>query len=234
MTTLNKLRLSERMLAVESMVLSSKAVADIGTDHGFIPADLLLKGICPFAVMTDVNEGPLEKCRKNMADLGLSPDLYELRLGNGFEPIKPEEVSTVIIAGMGGELIQSMFENVPYDPTCFERIVLQPRTHADDLRAFLTESSFKISDYRLARERGRICEIFAVEPCSAGEYTPDNGLVSAFLLEKHDPLLSEFVDRKIHSVKSVLLSLGNAKKDTDKKAVWNAVLLQFQDIRRNL
>ena len=221
------------MKAVESMVLSARPVADIGTDHGFIPADLLMRGICPFAIMTDVNEGPLEKCRQNMTDIGLSAELYDLRLGSGFDPIGSDEAATVIIAGMGGELIRSMFENAPYDTSCFERIVLQPRTHSDELRSFLTESGHRIADYRLAEERGRICEVFVVEPCNAGEYRPDSGLISEFLLNKNDPLLPEFVDRKISSVKSILEALEKSKGYPDKE-VWNAMLLQLQEIRRNI
>ena len=58
--------LSERMQAIEDMVLPGLPFADIGTDHGIIPADILLKGICPFAVLTDINPGPLEKCRENL------------------------------------------------------------------------------------------------------------------------------------------------------------------------
>ena len=222
------------MLAAADMVIENRPVADIGTDHGFIPAFLLIEGRCPFAVMTDINKGPLERCAENMQSLGISPKLYDLRIGDGFAPLKAGEVSSAVIAGMGGELIQSMFENAPDDLAWLERAVLQPRTHSDDLRAFLTGSGYRICDYRLVRERGRICEVFAVEHCNAGEYKIDDGLVSRFLLEKGDPLLAEFVDRKIYSVNSVLLSLENANNSSSDRALWAALLQQFEDIRKNL
>jgi len=235
MTTLSNLKISDRMRAIESMVLSGDPAADIGTDHGFIPADLLIRGVVPFAVMTDVNEGPLQRCRENMQSLGLDPSLYDIRLGSGFEPLKPGEVSTAVIAGMGGELIRTFFEDAPYDLSCIRRFVIQPRTHQDELRTFLTESGYRMADYMLARERGRICEIFSVEHCNAGEFFPDNMLVSSFLLEKGDPLLAEFIDHKIRKTSEIICSLGKAKKRNDADiSIWNAVLCQLEDIRRNI
>ena len=221
------------MLAIEQMVLPAEPLADIGTDHGWIPADLLMRGVCPFAVMTDVNDGPLEKCRANMAELGLDPSLYDIRSGSGFQPLKPGEVSTVIIAGMGGKLMRSMFDEAPYSPSAFRRMILQPRTHSDELRAYLTGSGYHITDYSLAKERGRICEIFAVEPCCAGEFSPDNALISESLLKKDDPLLKEFIDRKIISVNNIISARkkANTKTDTD---ILADKLLQLREIRRNV
>ena len=80
---MNKPVLSERMQAIEDMVLPGLPVADIGTDHGLIPADILLKGICPFAVLTDINPGPLEKCRENLRSFGVDPSLSKMVGGFG-------------------------------------------------------------------------------------------------------------------------------------------------------
>lgn len=231
------------MQVIASMVLPGLPVADIGTDHGFIPAYLLAEGICPRAVLTDVNRGPLEKCKANLKELGIDPVLYDIRLGNGFEPLEAGEISTVIIAGMGGELIQSMFEAYPFaaesaeeGPGLFERAVLQPRTHADDLRGYLTQSGFKICAYRLARERGRICEVFAVEHCSPAMLKADTGLVSLYLLEHGDPLLAEFVDGKIARNRAVLESLKNSTltESAQQRAIYNALNEQLLEIRKNI
>ncbi len=162
--------LTERMQAIEDMVLPGLPVADIGTDHGIIPADILLKGICPYAVLTDINSGPLEKCRANLKAFGVDPSLYSIIQGDGFDPIGDGSFGTVITAGMGGELIIGFFEETgwslvrPEGEPLAKRFVIQPRTHADDLRSYLTEAEFRLCDYKLAKERGRICEVFAVEP----------------------------------------------------------------------
>ena len=234
--------LSERMQAIEDMVLPGLPVADIGTDHGIIPADILLKGICPFAVLTDINSGPLEKCRENMKSFGVDPSLYSIIQGDGFDPVGDGGFGTVIAAGMGGELIMDFFEQTGWSLTRKEgeplarRFVLQPRTHADDLRSYLTGAEFRLCDYKLARERGRICEVFAVEPCSAGEARPDCGLVSEFLLKKNDPLLADFIDSKIRKARRIEANAASSdRKDAQYAAeVWRSVVMQLEEIRRNI
>ncbi len=239
---MNKPVLSERMQAIEDMVLPGLPVADIGTDHGLIPADILLRGICPFAVLTDINPGPLEKCRENLRSFGVDPTLYSIIQGDGFDPIGDGGFGTVITAGMGGELVISIFEETGWSVTrpkgkpIAKRFVLQPRTHADDLRSYLTEEEFRICDYRLAKERGRICEVFAVEPCAAGEARPDCGLVSEFLLGKNDPLITEFVDGKIRKARRISenASASENKDAKDASEIWRAAACLLEEIRRNL
>ena len=239
---MNKPVLSERMQAIEDMVLPGLPVADIGTDHGLIPADILLKGLCPFAVLTDINSGPLEICRGNLGSFGIDPSLYSIRQGDGFEPVASGGFGTIIAAGMGGELIMSFFEKTAWDMMASEefvlvrRFVLQPRTHADDLRAYLTGSGFKLTDYRLAKERGRICEIFAAEQCRSGEQNADFGLVSELLLSKGDPLTGEFLDAKIRKAYRIADNASSSEKKDAKDAaeVWNAVAAQLEEIRRNI
>ena len=230
------------MRTIESMVLSGMSVADVGTDHGFIPADLLLKGICPFAVLTDINSGPLEKCRQNLISLGVDPSKYSIRQGDGFAPLNSGEVASIILAGMGGELMRSIFERAEFGLMSNDKIILaqryilQPRTHEEDIRSFLTSSCFRITDYRLARERGRICEVFAVEQCQAGQFRTDNGIVSDFLLENGDPLLKEYLDLKMTHLSSILNSLeGSKTADAERqKSIFSAQLKVLSEISNNI
>ena len=239
---MNRPVLSERMRAIEDMVLPGQPLADIGTDHGLIPADLLMRGVVPFAVLTDINEGPLQKCRENLKALGVEPSLYSIIQGDGFDPVGDGGFGTVITAGMGGELIIGFFEQTgwslqrPEGEALANRFVLQPRTHADDLRSYLTGAEFRLCDYKLAKERGRICEVFAVEPCSAGELRPDCGLVSEFLLEKNDPLIREFLDAKIRKACRIASDASSSDRSGAKDAseLWMAVASQLEEIRRNL
>ena len=239
---MNKPVLTERMQAIEDMVLPGLPVADIGTDHGIIPADILLKGICPFAVLTDINSGPLEKCRENLKAFGVDPSKFSILQGDGFDPVRDGGFGTVIAAGMGGELITGFFEETgwsvkrPAGEPLAKRFVLQPRTHADDLRSYLTEDEFRLCDYKLAKERGRICEVFAVETCGAGELRPDCGLVSEFLLQKNDPLIAEFIDGKIRKARRIAENASGSERPDAKYAaeIWNTVAGQLEEIRRNI
>ena len=87
------------MQTIADMVLREESAADIGTDHGYIPAYLVSEGICPQVILTDINEAPLKRAERYFEESGLKGDF---RLGPGLEVIKDSEISTVIIAGMGG------------------------------------------------------------------------------------------------------------------------------------
>ena len=97
--------LSDRLGKIAEMVIPGKAMADVGTDHGYIPISLLEQNKVPFAILCDINAGPLEIAKRNIEGASIPEDAYCLRLGSGLEPLTNCEVTTVVIAGMGGELI---------------------------------------------------------------------------------------------------------------------------------
>ena len=101
--------LSIRMQAVADLVSDGMRIADIGTDHGFVPIALVSAGRCPYAVAADVRRGPLSHAAENIRKYGLS-EVIETRLSDGLEKIKPGEADSIIIAGMGGMLMIRILE----------------------------------------------------------------------------------------------------------------------------
>ena len=95
--------LTDRLLKIASLVDKDKRLADIGTDHGYIPVYLLNKNTIQYAILGDVNKGPLDNARSEVMRNNLI-DKVDLRLGSGIEVLKQNEVDEVIIAGMGGML----------------------------------------------------------------------------------------------------------------------------------
>ncbi len=216
---MNDIKLSERLALIASLVRGGSA-ADIGTDHGFVPLFLMREGVCEKLILTDVNEGPLRKAEENIRLFGLDPALFDLRLGSGLSVLRPGETRTVIIAGMGGELIASILaEDLPKTRT-FGRFVLQPRTRAGELRRWLDGNAFVITDERLARERGRICQVICASPKGAedarGEDTevfaaPSDYEYPPFLLSLRDPLAAEYIAREKARLKRQLQEVGKAR-----------------------
>ena len=138
------------MQTIADMVTEGGSAADIGTDHGYIPAYLVETGICPKVILTDIAEDPLERAKRYFGKKGLEGDF---RLGAGLEVIEPSEVSTVIIAGMGGETIIDILGKDLEKSHSFKRLVLQPRTFAGKLRVWLSENGFRFCGYALCREK---------------------------------------------------------------------------------
>ncbi|MBQ9931053.1 MAG: SAM-dependent methyltransferase [Firmicutes bacterium] len=181
-------------------------MADVGTDHGFLPLFLWQKGICPHVILCDVNEGPLAKAKGNLEKL-VPGEAFDLRLGSGLEPFGPEEADTVVIAGMGGLLIADILDHDLEKTRNFKKLILQPRNAQDKLRQYLWEKGLPITAEKLVREGRYICEILVVEPAKEWTYKPEHPvdfLLSPLLFREKDPLLGEFTDRKIRMFEEIL------------------------------
>ncbi len=197
--------LSERLGVLADLVVPGKPMADIGTDHGLLPYACLSGDRVPFAILSDVNEGPLQKARELMDNSGIDPQRCSLRLGSGLSVMEPGEAYTVVIAGMGGELIARLLEASPEQTFRTERLVLQPRSRSGALRTWLWENGWRIREERLARERGRICQILVAEKGFQDPYR------YADIPECAGPLMIEFLDREIVNIRIVIENLNRSK-----------------------
>ena len=137
------LKLDERLSLCASFVREKKMVADIGTDHAYLPVYLVKSGKTNFAVAADVRVGPLENAAGNIAENGLS-DRIKTVLSDGLDKISPEETDDIVIAGMGGELIARIIEDAPWLKNSEKHLILQPMTRAEELRSYLSRSGFRI------------------------------------------------------------------------------------------
>ena len=137
------LNLSERMLMAAKMVRKGNTVADIGTDHAYLPAYLILNGISPKALACDVRKGPLENARKTVDSYGIE-DKITLRLSDGFDEIEPFEAQDFIMCGMGGTLMEQLVSRAYWLKDSSKRIIVQPQSHAEDIRRFFVENGFEI------------------------------------------------------------------------------------------
>jgi tRNA (adenine22-N1)-methyltransferase len=160
------IRLSERLARIASYIEDREGIADVGTDHGYLPIYLLERNPNRRVIFTDVNEGPLSKTRNiiEKEQPYMDVDDFDLRIGDGLIPIKKGEVDAVAIAGMGGILIKDILAADIDKTKSFKKLILQPRTASDKLRKWLIDNDLYIYDEDLAYENGRISEIIAVGP----------------------------------------------------------------------
>lgn len=126
-----------------SFVRRGSKLADIGTDHAYLPVWLCRNGICPSAVAADINPGPLKRGELTVAEAGLSK-IIDLRLSDGLNSINSNEADDIVIAGMGGELIAKIIDKCNYSRQSSKRFILQPMTKSEALIKWLCGNGFKI------------------------------------------------------------------------------------------
>ncbi|MCF0150244.1 MAG: SAM-dependent methyltransferase [Firmicutes bacterium] len=232
--------LSPRLELIAQLVKGNIA-ADIGTDHGFVPIRLLLSGKCQQVILADINEGPLQKAKENLQAYSISPDMAPLRLGSGLQVLSPYEADTVIIAGMGGELIAEILAEEPAKNETFARFILQPRTKEAVLRRWLLENGFYITDERLVEERDRICQVLVAEPVMRAS---EEAAICAerirdgfelqyppfwFLRESERQVLKRFAQKELKRLENLLCQL---QRSSDRDAVADAIRRIRQDLQR--
>lgn len=142
--------LDSRLRLAADLVRDGSRVADIGTDHAHLPVALVSEGRCPSAIASDVRHGPAENARLNIAQAGLESAIT-VRLGDGLHTVLPDEVDDIVIAGMGGETIAAILAEAPWIKEPRYRLILQPMTRAEKLRAYLFAEGFTLQEERVAR-----------------------------------------------------------------------------------
>ena len=173
MNRIARVRLSPRLQMVADMVRKGVTVADIGTDHAYIPVYLLQNKICPGAVAADLREKPLENARATIQACGLDKEI-KICLSNGLDNIQAHEAADVIFAGMGGDLIAELAGRAVWLKDSAKHLILQPMTHAETVRAFLCGRGFKILSENACFEDNRcyIAICAAYDPCVSKVYPP--------------------------------------------------------------
>ena len=174
--------------------------ADVGTDHGYIPVWLIKNGICPRVIASDIRRGPLQTAVKTAKNAGVD-DVIDFRLCSGLDRYNCDEFDTAVIAGMGGETIISILEAAPW--TREKKLIIQPQSKLPELRLWLFENGYKITDAELVYDTGRIYLVWVVVG-GREESACFTEVIDYQLIKKRDPLLRMYVDGLIKRELKVL------------------------------
>ncbi|MBQ3133297.1 MAG: SAM-dependent methyltransferase [Clostridia bacterium] len=135
--------LDKRLQAVAALVRDGARIADIGTDHAYLPVELVRSGRCPSAIACDLREGPLATARRTVAEAGLS-HAVDCRLGDGLRPLCSGEVDDIVIAGMGGETVAGILDACEWAKDPALRYIFQPMSRSEELRRYLLTNGYRI------------------------------------------------------------------------------------------
>lgn len=225
------MELSGRLAALAAYVPAGSVVADIGTDHAYLPIYLVRAGICRWVIATDVKEGPFRWAGTKIKEHELDGRI-ELRLGDGLQVLKPGEAEVLVLAGMGGNTIREILAAAPRVLKQCSRLVLQPMVDAGDLRFWLAENGWKIWDEQLVEEEGRIYVILAAVP---GQESTEDQLsleLGPRLIEKKDPLLAVYLDNIMNKYERILtgLSVAKSKSAREKRIIITEKLSRMREL----
>lgn len=154
------LELSKRLSLIAQFVNEGSSVCDVGTDHGYLPAFLFLSGKCKSVRATDINQKPLESAKANLKRLGA--DGVKLILCDGLSGVTRHDADTIIIAGMGGEVISGIINRAEFLRDSTVKLILQPTTAAKELRLFLAKNGFAVECEKAIAENGKIYSVMCV------------------------------------------------------------------------
>ncbi|MBO7250377.1 MAG: SAM-dependent methyltransferase [Clostridia bacterium] len=209
---MNTPKLSPRLLAAADLVRPMATLADVGTDHAYLPIYLCKLGKIRSAIASDINEGPVERAKINIASHSLARKI-SVKLTDGLSGLREYSPTDIVICGMGGELIISIISAAEWTKDKSLRLILQPMTHADKLRAYLIGAGFSIIEERLAKEE-KVYQIICAEYSGeSAEYSPIELIFGKQNIERGGEELRAYAEY-VRSVFEVRL-LGKQKAGSD-------------------
>ena len=204
--------LMKRLDEIISLIGSSKGVADIGTDHGYLPVKLALSGFQGFLFASDVNQGPLCAAKRVAEEKGVSEKIT-FSLSDGLSACEPQNIDCIVIAGMGGDLISAIISRAKWAYSEAYHLILQPMTKPEVLRAFLIQNGFHIVDERLVKENSRIFTIISARYSDKAlpEKLSDAEMITgAYSLISKSELFPELISRELRRLEKKITGRSSA------------------------
>ena len=227
------MNLGDRLQAVADFVPQGSRVADIGTDHGYLAVELVKSGKAKFVVASDKNTGPYEAAVRTVRENGLADNVISVRLGDGLKSLRPGEVDTVCIAGMGGALMVEILEGSPDVVETLDALILQPQSAAPELRRWIYRKHWHIEDESLALDDGRIYEIIMAK--RGRRKMPEQLMleIGPVLWQKKPPLLRHHIEALLFQERRV--AAGMEKSDAAKKSKkYQVVIRHIKELGEHL
>lgn len=208
------MKLDSRLMAIANLVRENKFFADIGTDHAYLPVYLVEKGIINKAIAADLRVGPLENAKLAVESYNYS-DKIELRLSDGLNNFRENEVEEIAIAGMGGLLISSFIERTVWLKNSDIHLILQPMTHVEKLRKALFDNGFIIDNEVVAEDDDKLYIIVSAYYYGDSTAYTDFNLIVGRLPHNNDDLSKNYLTKIYEKYNKKLVALKKANKECE-------------------
>ncbi len=193
-------QLSSRLAMCASFVREGSVAADIGTDHALLPIWLVRRGKASRAIASDINDGPISVARGNIERCGMTERVSTV-VADGLAGIDPQEVTDIIIAGMGGDLIASIIDAAPWVRDGKYRLILQPMSHAERLREYLFRNGFSLEREEALFDGGRVYSVMQAAYDEGCNYT-EAMIYGGLLIGKTGEAEKEYLSRAASALRA--------------------------------
>ncbi|HWR61151.1 MAG TPA: class I SAM-dependent methyltransferase [Clostridia bacterium] len=221
------LLLSPRLKIIADSIKGYDTVADIGSDHAYLPLYLVKHKQVKSVIATDVNKGPVRIAKGRVSSHGAEAEI-KVRQGDGLQAVRPGEAEVIVLAGMGGLLIRDILDRDVKVARSARLLILQPMRDSDKLRRWLLLNGFDIVDEELVKEQDRIYEVLWAVPAEGPKAAEGLLLVGDRIIEKRHPLMREFINRKTDELEKVMAALeGMDTENCRERAAECRAMLDF-------
>ncbi|WP_343208269.1 class I SAM-dependent methyltransferase [Anaerolentibacter hominis] len=200
------MRLSKRMQTVADMVQKTRTVADIGCDHAYVSIYLIQRRLAQHVIAMDINQGPLAIARENIRQAGMEGQIAT-RLSDGTEKLLPGEADTLVIAGMGGDLIIRILDASPEVTKACRQLILQPQSEIVRVRAYLRKMGFEIVKEDMILDEGKYYVVLRCEQGMPGEGNPVADRYGKELLLRRHPVMGAYLRKQLKKYEAILEDL---------------------------
>ncbi|PEN02826.1 tRNA (adenine(22)-N(1))-methyltransferase [Bacillus wiedmannii] len=218
---MNEVKLSKRLEEVVREIPVGSTVADIGSDHAYLPCYAIINNIATKAVAGEVVEGPFRSAQATVAESGLQ-DKVDVRKGNGLAVIAPGEVDVITVAGMGGALIRDILESGKGKLEGVTRLILQPNIAAHHIREWFIENGWELIHEKIVKEDGKIYEILVGERGNIASPYSENKqaelFMGPFLIKEKSEAFVEKWEGELKNFQNILKQLERAADSEETKA----------------
>lgn len=228
------MEVSNRLNTILSLVTPGEAAADVGTDHGYVPIELVRRGICARAFAMDVRLGPLQSAAKNIRACGLEKQI-ETRLSDGLKKLSPGEADRIVIAGMGGPLMERILTEGEAAARAAGQLVLSPQSDLYGFRRFLYEHHYRIQQEAMVFDEGKYYTILLVADGAPEAYAEDEYLYGKRIREEDRSLKVEYLKKRrahFETLRQSLQAAGSEKAAGRLPEVERELLLLEQTLER--
>ncbi|HYE12596.1 MAG TPA: class I SAM-dependent methyltransferase [Patescibacteria group bacterium] len=210
------MKLTPRLQAIADSINQYEILADIGTDHAYLPIYLMLNEKIKKAIATDINKGPIDIAQERIRKYKLE-DKIETRQGSGLTVLEPQEADAIVIAGMGGMLIADIIEQSKDVAVAAKVLVMQPMLDSGKLRTYLMQNGFEIFEEELAKEDKKVYEIIWARYTGKSVEVTSMMDIGPIIIEKKHLLANDLIDKKIEELNSIIEKLGATETELSQK-----------------